>query len=99
MTTTITEEARAGHSPHGHHDRGHGEHCEVRVRVPFNNREVFLNTGELSVETVKRLACIPLTDDIEQLVESKIVPLPDDGKVHITGCEIFLHHPKDGGSS
>jgi hypothetical protein len=33
-------------------------------------------------------------------VGSKIVPLPDDGKdVHITGCEIFIYHPKDGGSS
>ena len=35
----------------------------------------------------------------DQLIGSKIVPLPDNGEVHITGCEIFLHHPKDGGSS
>jgi len=29
------------------------------------------------------------------------VPRPINAcrKVHITGCEIFLHHPKDGGSS
>ena len=69
------------------------------VKVPFNNKEVFVHTGDLSVETLKRLAGIPLTDDLDQLVGSKIVPLPDNSKVHVTGCEIFLHHPKDGGSS
>ena len=91
------DEARKGHDHHGHHD-DHG-HCETRVKVPFNNKEVFVHTGHLSVETLKRLAGIPLTDDLDQLVGSKIVPLPDNGKVHVTDCEIFLHHPKDGGSS
>jgi len=88
---TIADEARKGHDDH--------DDCEKRVKVPFNNKEVFLHTGHLSVETLKRLAGIPLTDDLDQLVGSKIVPLPDDGKVDITGCEIFIHHPKDGGSS
>lgn len=88
---TIAEEARKGQD---HHDD-----CEKRVKVPFNNKEVFLHIGHLSVATLKRLAGIPLTDDLDQLVGSKIVALPDDGKVHITGCEIFLHHTKDGGSS
>jgi hypothetical protein len=88
------EEARAGHEPHGH-----DAHCEERIEVPFNNRLVFLHKRELTVETLKRCAGIPLTDDLDQLVGSKIVPLPDDGRVRITGCEIFLHHPKDGGSS
>ncbi len=90
--STIADEARKGHD---YHD----DHCEKRVMVPFNNKEVFVHTGHLSVETLKRLAGIPLTDDLDQLVGSKIVPLPDNGKVHVTGCEIFLHHPKDGGSS
>jgi hypothetical protein len=99
MSAPHVHDASAGQGPHEHHHHGHDDHCEVRVKVPFNNREAYLHKGELSVETVKRLACIPLTDDLEQLVGSKIVPLPDDGKVHVTGCEIFLHHPKDGGSS
>jgi hypothetical protein len=91
---THSDEGRGGDD---HHD--HDEHCEVRVKVPFNNKEVFLHKGHLAVETLKRLAGIPLTDDLDQLVGSKIEALADDGKVHITGCEIFLHHPKDGGSS
>jgi hypothetical protein len=97
--STIAEETRVGHQHghQGHHDNP--EHCETRVKVPFNNTEVYLHKGELSVATLKRLAGIPLTDDLDQLVGSKIVALPDDGKVHITGCEIFLYHPKDGGSS
>jgi len=96
---TIADDARKGHGRdhHGHHDN-HG-HCETRVGVPFNNKEVFVHIGELSVETLKRLAGVPLTDDLDQLVGSKIVSLPDNGKVHIAGCEVFLHHPKDGGSS
>ena len=94
---TTADQTHEGHGHHGHHDDH--RHCETQVKVPFNNREVFVHTGELSVETLKRLAGIPLTDDLDQLIGSKIVPLPDDGKVHITGCEIFLHHPKDGGSS
>jgi hypothetical protein len=87
------------HSDEGRGDHGHDEHCEVRAKVPFNNKEVFLHKGNLTVETLKRLAGIPLTDDLDQLVGSKIVALPDNGSVHITGCEIFLYHPKDGGSS
>jgi hypothetical protein len=86
-----------GSNDHTNPDRD--DRCEVRVKVPFNNKEVFLHMGILTVETLKRLAGIPLTDDLDQLVGSKIVALPDGGKVHITGCEIFLHHPKDGGSS
>ncbi|MFL5241562.1 MAG: hypothetical protein ACJ8FY_05595 [Gemmataceae bacterium] len=96
LMNTIAEPARKGHD---HDDRGRDEHCETRVKVPFNNKEVFLHIGELTVETLKKLAGIPLTEDLDQLIGSKIVALPDDGKVHITGCEIFLHHPKDGGSS
>lgn len=96
---TIADDAPKDHGQqdHGQEDK-HGR-CETRVRVPFNNREVFVHKGDLSVEMLKRLACIALTDDLDQLVGSKIVPLPDNGKIHITGCEIFLHHPKDGGSS
>jgi hypothetical protein len=88
---TIADKTRKGHDHHGH--------CETRVRVPFNNKEVFVHMGHLSVETLKRLAGISLTDDLDQLVGPKIAPLPDNGEVYITGCEIFLHHPKDGGSS
>jgi hypothetical protein len=97
MSTAI-DAAGAGLDQQEHH-QGHDEHCGTRVKVPFNNKEVFVHTGHLSVETLKRLAGAPLTDDLDQLVGSKIVPLPDDGKIHVTGCEIFLHHPKDGGSS
>ena len=96
---TTADEAHAGHELHVH-DHGHDEHCEARVKVPFNNHEVFLHKGVYTVETLKKIAGITLTDDLDQLEGSKIVPLPDNGEdVHITGCEIFLYHPKDGGSS
>jgi hypothetical protein len=94
--STIAEEARTGHDHHGH---DHGGHCEERVTIIVNNKEVFAHRGHLTVQTIKQLAQAPLTDELDQLVGSKILPLPDDGKVHIEGCEIFIHHPKDGGSS
>ena len=68
-------------------------------RCRSTTRKFSSTPASSSVETLKRLAGIPLTDDLDQLIGSKIVPLPDDGRIHITGCEIFLHHPKDGGSS
>jgi hypothetical protein len=99
MSNVLHQEACAQHEQHGdRHPHAEG-HCEMRVKVPFNSREVYLHKGEFTVPVIKRAAGIPLTDDLEQLVGSKIVPLPEDGKVHISGCEIFLYHPKDGGSS
>jgi hypothetical protein len=42
MMNTIVGEAHLGHH-HDHHGH-HGEHgpCETRVKVPFNNKEVFV---------------------------------------------------------
>jgi hypothetical protein len=37
--------------------------------------------------------------DLDEVVDGKLVPLPDDGHVVIKGEEVFLSHPKSGHSS
>jgi hypothetical protein len=95
--STVIDEARAGHHQHGHHHEEHGhDHC---VTIHVNNMEVFLNAGKYAVATIKKLAAVPLADDLDQLVDCELKPLADDGHVHIHGCEVFISHVKDGGSS
>src|SRR5262249_16111355 len=59
---------RRPHKGHGHdHPRHHDHpgHCQTRVKVPLNNKEVLLHLGELHGATLKRLPGIRLTDDEE----------------------------------
>jgi hypothetical protein len=98
---TIAEGARADHMAHGHEGHGghgHGHECPT-VRIHVNNREVFLHPGRYAVATLKQLSMVPLTDDLDELVKCELKPLPDDGHVHIEGCEVFVSHVKDGGSA
>lgn len=98
---TAIEPARAGHGPHGHHDDDHGQesHCAPAVAIHVNNEKVLLHRGLYAVATLKKLSGVPLADDLDELVGTKLKPIPDDGTVHIEGCEIFISHVKDGGSS
>jgi hypothetical protein len=95
--STSAEEARVGQEQHGHHHDGNGhDHC---VTIHVNNKEVFLQAGNYAIATIKKLAGVPQADDLDQLVDCQLRPLPDDGHAHIHGCEIFISHVKDGGSS
>ena len=42
---------------------------------------------------------MPQADDLDELVNCKLKPVADDATVHIEGCEVFISHVKDGGSS
>lgn len=80
-----------------------GEHdgdkrCEA-VAIHVNNEPVYIHPGRYQVATVKKLAGVPLADDLEQLIDSTLKPVPDDATLHLRGCEIFISHVKDGGSS
>ncbi len=92
---TIAEEARAGHDQHGHHDGGHCHTVDIHV----DNRKVVLQPGPYDVPTFKKVCGVPLADDLDQLVNRKLKPISDADTVHIEGCEIFISHVKDGGSS
>ncbi len=93
--TNIAEEARmqqGGRGPDG------GERCQT-VDIFVDNKKVVLHPGDYDVATVKKLAGVALADDLDQLIECKLVPIPDDAEVQICGQEIFIAHVKDGGSS
>jgi hypothetical protein len=89
------EEVRKDHD----HNHGHNDACERTVKVHVNNDPVFLHTGRYTVATLKELSKVALAEDLVQLVGTKLEPLPDDGHVHIHGCEIFISHVKAGGAS
>jgi hypothetical protein len=86
------------HGPEGHH-HGHHDECAHNVTIVVDNNDVHLHPGRYEPDVVKRLARVPLSDDLDQLVETKLVPVPNDKPLDIRGCEIFASHPKSGGSS
>ena len=90
------EEARGGHDHHGHHD-GHGHEHYPTTTIVVNNNPVYIHPGNYTVAVVKKLASVPQADDLDQLVESTLKPIPDDATLHLHGCEIFISHVKDGG--
>lgn len=90
-----------GSSSSGSH--GGGEHKEPQhgpdVPIEVNDKPVSIHRGRRSVAELKNAGGVPLAHDLEQLVDGKLTPLPDDGTVVIKGGEEFFSHPKDSGSS
>lgn len=77
---------------------GHG-HCGSNVEIHVNNHKVTLQRGRYDVATLKRIAGVPQADDLDELSNCKLIPVPDNGVVNIEGCEVFISHVKDGGAS
>lgn len=79
-------------------DKPQPEHGpEVAISVNGQTREI--HRGHRSVAEIKTIGGVPLADDLEQVVNGKLVPLPDDGHVTLKGGEEFISHPKDSSSS
>jgi hypothetical protein len=70
---------------------------EVIIVVNDINREIL--QGLRTVAEVKNAGKVPLGYDLEELIDGKLTPLKDDGKVEIKGGEHFFGHVKDGSSS
>lgn len=96
------EQGRGEHGHHEGHDHGHHGHhdeCARSVTIVVDNNEVHLHAGRYELDVIKRLAKVPPSDDLDELVGTKLVAVPEDKPVEIRGCEIFASHPKSGGSS
>jgi hypothetical protein len=98
------DEGRGEHGHHEGHDHGHAHHghhdeCARGVTIDVDNGEVHLHPGLYELDVIRRLAKVPDSDDLDQLVGTKLVPVPNDKPIEIRGCEIFASHPKSGGSS
>jgi len=78
-------------------DKGHEQGPEVTITV--DTKLIKIHRGHQTVENIKTVAGIPLAFELEQLIDGKLIPLPDNGAVTVKGGEVFLSHPKDGGAS
>jgi hypothetical protein len=85
--------------PGDDHGNGDGPQTGPMVIITVNNVKLQIHRGHQTVSAIKTAGKVPLADDLEQVVDNKLVPLPDDGAVTIKGDEVFVSHPKDSGSS
>lgn len=81
----------------GHGDGGHEHGPEVTITVDGN--PVTIHRGHQTVAAIKTAAGVPLAYDLEQEIDGRLTPLPDDGAVVLKGGEVFHSHVKDSGSS
>ncbi len=69
------------------------------VTITVNNMPKLIHRGHRTVAEIKAVGGVPQADDLEQVVDGKLVPLRDDGAVTIKGREVFVSHPKDSASA
>jgi hypothetical protein len=69
------------------------------VKISINGASKVVHRGRHTVVEIKKLGEVPLADELEQLIDGKLTPLPDDGAVTIKGGEVFMSHVRSGGSS
>ncbi len=69
------------------------------VKIQINGVSKLIHRGHQTVAEIKKLGGVPLADELEQLIDGKLKPLPDDGAVTIKGGEVFMSHVRSGGSS
>jgi hypothetical protein len=91
-------EKRHDEHHHEHHHPPH-HHPEHLVEIKIGKEFFKVKPGEYTVAELKKIGGAPLTDELDQVIDKKLVPLPDDGKVCIKGGEVFIFHPRSGGSS
>jgi len=69
------------------------------VSIIVDGKEVPIHRGRRSVAEIKQASKVPLADELSQIIDGKITPLPDDGSVVIRGHEVFVSNARSGGSS
>ena len=92
MDTIGTEDHRNGPGPD---DKQHGP----VVTITINNVAYPIHRGSQTVVEIKTVGGVPLADDLDQVIDGQLTPLPDGGRVTIKGGERFVSHPKDSGAS
>ena len=70
-----------------------------KVPIIVNNVEFQIRRGRRTVVDIKTLAGVTLAHELEQIIDGKPTPLPDDGAVTIKGGERFISHPRDASAS
>lgn len=83
----------------GHGDPPGGGQNNRLVEVTINGTQFHIRRGRHSVAEIKAVGNVPPADDLEQVIDGQLTPLPDDGHVVIRGGEVFVSHPKSGCAS
>lgn len=71
---------------------------EVTITIGTNT-EIQISEGVHTVTELKALGGVPEADDLEEVKNGKLHPLPDGSSVNIKGGEVFVSHPKNSQSS
>ncbi len=88
------------HENEGQGDEGHGGPAqEHKVKIIINDKSFEVRPGQHTVADIKATGGVPAADDLNQVIDRKLVHLPDSGTVTIKGGEVFISHPKDAKSS
>jgi hypothetical protein len=69
------------------------------VTITVNNVPKLIHRGRRTVAEIKTVGGVPQADDLAQVIEGKLLPLPDNDAVTIKGREVFVSHPKDSASA
>jgi len=96
MSRTVVD---SGSAAGNEHDIAGGPQTGSIVSIAVNNVQYEIHRGRQTVAAIKTAGQVPLADDLEQIVDNKLVRLPDEGAVTIKGGEMFVSHPKDSASS
>lgn len=91
MPTESDIKEKEGHDKEGSHG--------PTVTITVNSAPVQIHRGHRTIAEIKTAAGVPLADDLDQVIDGKLVPIADSGAVTIKGGEQFVSHPKDGSSS
>ena len=69
------------------------------VSIKINDKPYSIKRGPHTVAELKKLAGVPMSDELSELVKGKLVPLQDQATVSVKGGEEFFSCKREGSSS
>jgi len=69
------------------------------VTITINGEIYPIKQGETAVKEIKDLGSVQHGDELVQIIDGDITPLDDGASLCIKGGEVFVSHPRQGGSS
>lgn len=69
------------------------------VSITVNGAIKQIHRGHQTVAEIKTVGGVPISDELAQVINGVITPLPDNGAVTIKGGEVFIGHPRDSSSA
>jgi predicted Rdx family selenoprotein len=79
-------------------DKNHPQTGEY-VNITVNGVLKQIHRGHQTVAEIKTAGGVPISDELAQVINGVITPLPDNGAVTIKGGEVFIGHPRDSSSA